>query len=282
MLINTFKAMIYGVVEGICEWLPISSTGHLILLEELIPLNMGAELAQGFAEQFRSAFDVVIQLAAILAVLIIYRRELSPTSSLNRSLWYKTVVAMLPAAFVGLCADALCEKTLGKDLDSILFRPVIVGAALIAYGILFMAIERIAKKEDSREMTYSRAFAIGCFQALALVPGTSRSGSTILGARIMKIGKLEATEFSFFAAIPVIFSASALKIFEFFCYLANENLSIPADCLLFVSVSSLTAFAVSFASIVFLTDFIKRHSFAPFGIYRIALGVVVLIFMRGK
>lgn len=282
MLTNALIAIIYGIVEGVCEWLPISSTGHLILLEELLPLNMGAELGKEFAEQFRSAFDVVIQLGAILAIPVIYRRDLIPTSRENRSLWYRSLIAMLPAAAVGLCADAVCERVFGRDLDSLLFHPAIVAASLITYGVLFMAVERISKstKAQSKRITYGRAFAIGCFQALAIVPGTSRSGSTILGARLLRADKAEATRFSFFAAIPIIASASALKIFEFSCYLAREQIALPLDCLLCLLLSSLTAFALSFASVVFLTDFIKRHSFAPFGVYRIALGALVLAFMR--
>ncbi len=281
MLIEYIKAILYGIVEGVTEWLPISSTGHLILLERILSLDVGnGELA----EQYRTLFDVVIQLGAILAVLVLYRKKLMPTTRSSRALWLHLAVATLPAALIGLLADALCESYLGVSLDTLLFTPYVVASALVAYGILFIIIERLTQNEpdaltDVEKISYRKALAIGCFQTLALIPGTSRSGATILGARILKTSRGAAAEFSFFAAIPVICAASALKIFDFAKFTIETKAAIPPDMIAILLIAGAVAFLVSLVCIKFLTDFIKRHSFALFGAYRIALGIAVFIFL---
>lgn len=281
MLIEYLKAIVYGIVEGFTEWLPISSTGHLILLERILPLDVGdGELSA----QYRTLFDVVIQLGAILAVLVIYRKRLMPTTHSARILWLRLAAATMPAAVIGLVADALCERYLGVSLDTLLFTPYVVASALVAYGILFILIERLTQNEsdtltDVEKISYRRAFAIGCFQTLALIPGTSRSGATIIGARILKTSRSAAAEFSFFAAIPVICAASALKIFDFVKFTIEAKSAIPHDTILLLTLAGAVAFLVSLVCIKFLTDFIKRHSFALFGAYRIALGLAVFIFL---
>lgn len=276
------KAILYGIIEGVTEWLPISSTGHLILLGEAVSIDIGA--SGKLAEQFGAMFDVVIQLGAILAVLCIYARELFDLGERRRqtlSLWGKLILATLPAAAVGLIADKLCNKFLGTDLDTLLFRPQIVGAALIAYGLLFILVERLtAKNEADREITPKRALAVGCFQALAIIPGTSRSGATILGARILGIPRERAARFSFFAAVPVIAAASLLKIYDLAKFVISGGESLTADAYLILLTASLTAFLISLFTIRFLTDFVKKHTFIPFGIYRMILGVLVLIFIK--
>lgn len=278
MIINILIAIVYGTVEGICEWLPISSTGHLILLEEILPIELGEKYGEEFSEVFRATFDVVVQLAAVAAIPIIYRKDLFSLSNDAHKLRAKILVATLPAAIIGLLADALCEKIFGADLSSVLFRAEVVAIALIVYGILFILIERATakRKNEYSDISFRKALAIGFFQSLALVPGTSRSGATILGARILKTEKNSAAEFSFFAAIPVICAASALKILDLARYMSTHRTPMPPDCTVFIAVASLTAFAVSVCSVKFLIEFIRRHSFAPFGVYRIALGLLVL------
>ena len=276
------KAIIFGIIEGVTEWLPISSTGHLILLDTAISLDVGASAELSL--QFKAMFDVVIQLGAILAVLFIYLRELLPFGKAKKSafsLWGRLILATIPTAVIGLGADKLCEKHFGKSLDEFLFTPQVVASALIAYGILFILVEKLtAKNEKDKEITPKKAVAIGFFQALAIIPGTSRSGATILGARILGIPREKAARFSFFAAIPVIAAASLLKIYDFAKYMSTctESLTVNAYLLLFVAF--LTAFAISVLTIGFLTDFVKKHTFIPFGVYRILLGILVLLFIK--
>ena len=279
MLTEYVKAIILGIVEGITEWLPISSTGHLILLEPFVALNIGSGELQ---ELYLSAFEVVIQLGAVLAVLVTYRRSLVPTTPAVRRLWLKLALATLPAAIAGIACDEICKAVLGVGIDTLLFRPRVVATALIVYGLLFILIELGSKKEKlaDSDVSYKKAFAIGCFQSLAIIPGTSRSGATILGARMLKTDKRQAAEFSFFAAIPVIFAASALKLAQLFKFSTDTQTALPAGAISLLLVASAVAFAVSMVSIRFLTDFIKRHSFALFGVYRIILGTLVLIFFR--
>ena len=286
MLTDYLKAIALGIVEGITEWLPISSTGHLILLEELLALDTATQLGEEFAAQYSSMFSVVIQLGAILAVAVFYFNALLPTTRNSRALWIKLALATFPAALIGLLADAFCERLFGKSLDGFLFCPEVVASALIVYGVLFILVERLTAKKQSEvcsveKITLPTALAIGCFQALALVPGTSRSGATVLGARILGIDRRAAAEFSFFAALPVIASASALKLADFSQYAANSGTSIPRDALLLLLVSGVVAFLTSLLSIRFLTAFIKKHTFIPFGIYRIILGVAVLMLRKG-
>ncbi|MBP3370333.1 MAG: undecaprenyl-diphosphate phosphatase [Clostridia bacterium] len=279
MVIEYIKAILYGIVEGITEWLPISSTGHLILLERIVSLDIGdGELAA----HFRTLFDVVIQLGAILAVLVLYRKKLMPTTREARSLWIKLAIATMPAALIGLTADALCEHYFNKGLDELIFNPYVVASALVTYGILFIIVERLAPSvsDSGKAVSTRRALAIGFFQALALIPGTSRSGATILGARILNTSRSTAAEFSFFAAIPIIASASALKIFDFCKFTTEAQTAVPPDMIALLLLASAVAFAVSLVCIKFLTDFIKRHSFAIFGAYRIALGLAVFIFFK--
>ena len=280
-MLEYIKAIILGIVEGITEWLPISSTGHLILLGDLLHLSFEGADAE-LAELLRSSFDVVIQSGAILAVLVIYLKRLLHA---HISLYLKLAIATLPAGVVGILADKICEKCLGQSLDSLLFTPRVVAAALICYGILFILVERLMKSRvdtvsDVNAISFTQAFAIGCFQALAVIPGTSRSGSTVLGARILGIGRSAAAEFSFFAAIPVIVAASALKIYELADYTAERSVALPPSVIPIFALAGAVAFAVSLVSIKFLTEFIKRHSFAPFGIYRILLGVIVLMLFK--
>ena len=286
MLTDYLKAILLGIVEGITEWLPISSTGHLILLEELLALDTPMRLGEEFAAQYSSMFSVVIQLGAILAVAVFYFNALLPTTRNSRALWIKLALATFPAALIGLLADAFCERLFGKSLDGLLFCPEVVASALIVYGVLFILVERLTAKKQSEvcsveKITLPTALAIGCFQALALVPGTSRSGATVLGARMLGVDRRAAAEFSFFAALPVIASASALKLVDFSQYAVDSGASIPTDALLLLLVSGATAFLTSLLSIRFLTGFIKKHTFIPFGIYRIILGVAVLM-LRGK
>ena len=280
MLWEYIKAVIYGIVEGITEWLPVSSTGHLILLESFMTPKNESE----FWVQYRTMFDVVIQLAAVFAVVVIYRKELFSTKydkCQTFSLWKKLILATLPAAFIGIAADQLCEAFLGVSLDTILFTPQTVASALIIYGILFIIVERLTKNSSpARELSYRSALAIGFFQALALIPGTSRSGATILGARILGIERHTATKFSFFAAIPVIFSASLLKIIDFGRYMAKSGETLNYSALMILLVAGASAFCISMTVIKFLTDFVKRHTFIPFGIYRILLGIAVFLFIK--
>ncbi|MBP3315542.1 MAG: undecaprenyl-diphosphate phosphatase [Clostridia bacterium] len=280
-MLEYIKAIILGIVEGITEWLPISSTGHLILLGRLLDLSFEGADAE-LSQLLRSSFDVVIQSGAILAVVVLYLKRLLHA---HISLYLKLAIATLPAGVVGILADKICEKYLGQSLDSLLFKPHVVAAALICYGILFILVERLMKSRvdtvsDVNAISFTQAFAIGCFQALAVIPGTSRSGSTVLGARILGIGRSAAAEFSFFAAIPVIVAASALKIYELADYTAERSVALPPSVIPIFALAGAVAFAVSMISIKFLTEFIKRHSFAPFGIYRILLGVIVLMLFK--
>ena len=273
MLTDYIKALLLGIVEGITEWLPISSTGHLILLRPLLSLELDSSMS--------SLFDVVVQLGAVCAVPVIYRKKLFSRPKQTLALYLKLIFATIPAALIGLIADTLTEKLLGMSLDELLFKPGIVATALIVYGIIFIVAETLQRNSErskiAADISYGKALAIGCFQALALGPGTSRSGATILGARLLGTEKKSAAEFSFFAALPVISAASVLKISDLAKEVASGSLALPTDELKLLSVATLTAFAVSLVSIRFLTDFIKRHSFAPFGIYRILLGLAVLL-----
>lgn len=285
MIAEYIKACIYGIIEGISEWLPISSTGHLILFERILSFDI-AFFDGATKEQFLSMFDVVIQFGAILAVIFLHFREISPIKNKNKQkcfqLWGKLILATLPAAVIGISLDAVCNIYFSKDLETLIFTPQTVASALIIYGILFILIETLSKEDirsNRSEITYKQSFAIGCFQALAIIPGTSRSGATILGARILGISRDEAAKFSFLAAIPVISSASLLKIFDFAKYTVQSKLSIPPQALIILLTAGISAFAISMLTIKFLTDFVKKHTFIPFGIYRIILGTVVLFTM---
>ena len=265
-LIELIKVIIIGIMQGITEWLPISSTGHMILADELLRLNV----SDAFMEMFR----VVIQFGSILAVVVLYFHKLNPFAPSKSDvqkrqtwrLWFKVIVGIIPAGIVGVLFD--------DWLNDHLYNYVTVAVALIVYGVAFIVIEKIRKGKTPRvdsvdRLDYKTALGVGCFQTLSLIPGTSRSGSTILGAMILGMSREAAAEFSFFMAIPVMLGASLLKMLKFgFSFTSSE--------LIVLIVGVLIAFVVSVAAIKFLTGFIKKHSFAVFGWYRIILGAIVL------
>ncbi len=273
--VEFLKAFLIGVVEGITEWLPISSTGHMILVDEFVKLSV--------SEAFLSLFLVVIQLGAILAVPVYFFDKLNPWSKKKSaaerratwSLFGKVIVGVLPAAVLGLFLDDF--------LDAHLMNYIVVAIALIVYGVLFIVIERKRKGKAFRvetvdALTYRDALVIGAYQVLSLVPGTSRSGSTILGGMLHGVSRTAAAEFSFFMAIPVMLGASGLKVVKF---LLDGYTATGAEIGLLL-VGIVVSFAVSLATIRFLMDFVKRHDFKPFGIYRIALGALVLLYFLVK
>ena len=289
MIIELIKAVLYGIVEGITEWLPVSSTGHLILLDEFLSLNVAPELGAEFAAEFWSMFEVVIQLGAILAVVVMFFTKLNPfalSKSLSErratwSMWGKVLVASLPAAFFGIVFDKIIEKISGRDIDCWLYNAWVVAAALIVYGILFIIIEKYhkgkaAKIEDIDSISYGNAFVIGVFQMLAIIPGTSRSGSTILGSMMLGLSRTAAAEFSFFMAIPAMAGGSLIKALGFLSYVSKVGISVPAAAWIVLGVASAVAFIVSMCAIKFLMDFVRRHSFSVFGVYRIILGALIL------
>lgn len=295
MIIEIIKAVIYGILEGITEWLPVSSTGHLILLEELLPLSVASDLGATFAEEYFSMFEVVIQLGAILAVVVMFFSKLNPFAPSKSSaekkgtwvLWAKVLVASVPAAFVGIVLDKVIEKLSGRDIDGWIYNWQVVAAALIIYGVLFIVIERLHKGKECRvnsveDISFSQAAAVGCFQMLAIIPGTSRSGSTILGSRCIGISRSAAAEFSFFMGIPAMAGASLIKGYGFIDYVMETGVSVPALAWITLAVACVVAFAVSMVAIKFLMDFVKKHSFSPFGVYRIILGALVIIYFLAR
>ena len=272
-MLNIFeiiKTVILGIVEGITEWLPISSTGHMILVDEFMKLNV--------RDEFMDIFLVVIQLGAILAVVILFWGKLWPFNfkraegekivNINKILlWVKILIASVPAAIIGLAFDDQIDEMLTGDA-----RAFVVAGALIVYGVLFIVIEDLKKKEkitDLNKMPYLTALYIGLIQCLSLVPGTSRSGSTILGAIIIGVSRVAAAEFSFYMAVPVMFGASLIKLLKF-------GLSFTGTELLILLVGMATAFIVSVIAIKFLMSYIKKRDFTAFGYYRIVLGVVIV------
>ena len=273
------KAIILGIVEGITEWLPISSTGHLILVDEFLKLNE--------TDDFKEMFDVVIQLGAILAVVVIFFKKLWPFGKKDNNaplskdgfgamiktdifvMWFKVLVACIPAAVIGLALD--------DWIDEHLYNPWVVAIALITFGIAFIIVEnwnkgRTSRVSDIAKLTYKDAFIIGMFQLLAAIfPGTSRSGATIVGALLIGISRAVAAEFTFFLAIPVMFGASLLKLIKYDGGFTAQQTAILA-------VDMIVAFAVSIFVIKFLMDYIKKHDFKVFGWYRIILGALVLAY----
>ncbi|MBC8560048.1 undecaprenyl-diphosphate phosphatase [Fumia xinanensis] len=260
------KAAILGIIEGITEWLPISSTGHMILADEFIRLNV--------SDAFKEMFFVVIQLGAILAVLVLYFHKLNPFSPKKSagekketfSLWGKVIVACIPAAVIGLLFD--------EKIDELFYNYITVAITLILYGVLFIVIEnrnksRAPKVNALADLSYQTALFIGMFQVLSLIPGTSRSGATILGAILIGTSRYVAAEFTFFLAIPVMFGASLLKIVKFGFDFSGSEIAI-------LLTGMVVAFAVSVFAIKFLMGYIKKHDFKAFGWYRIALGVIVV------
>lgn len=266
-IIEILKAILFGVVEGITEWLPISSTGHMILLNEFVTLNV--------SEEFWEMFLVVIQLGAILAVVLLFWKQIFPFHFREKPvvqkdifvLWFKILVACIPAAVIGLAFDDV--------LDALFYNPWCVAIALIVFGIAFIVIENRNKKmtpkvNEISQITYQVALMIGVFQLLAAVfPGTSRSGATIVGALLIGVSRTVAAEFTFFLAIPVMLGASLLKVVKF-------GFSFTGEELMILAVGMIVAFVVSVLVIRFLMGYIKKHDFKVFGWYRIVLGIAVL------
>lgn len=273
MLLELLKTVLIGLVQGVTEWLPVSSTGHMILLNELIHLNV--------TDAFWKLFEVVIQLGSILAVVVLYFTRLNPfapSKDLQQkkdtwALWFKVIVAVIPSAVIGLLLD--------DWFDAHFYNAVVVAIALIVYGVIFLFIEKRGAQARIREtgaITYKTAFLIGCFQVLALIPGTSRSGSTIIGALLLGLARPAAAEFSFFMAIPTMLGASALKVLKF----VLDGGAMAGSELLILFVGCAVAFIVSLAAIRALVEYVRTHSFRVFGIYRIALGAAVLLFFALK
>ncbi|MEG0310478.1 MAG: undecaprenyl-diphosphate phosphatase [Eubacterium sp.] len=272
MFLELLKAAFFGVVQGITEWLPISSTGHMILFEQFIHMNV--------SQNFWDMFLVVIQFGSILAVVLLYFHKLNPFSSKKTplqkketfSLWGKVLVAVVPAGIIGLLFDDLItEKLYGFQ---------VVACTLIIYGILFIVVENMERTKHPtirtlNKLNYKTALFIGVFQILALIPGTSRSGSTIIGASLLGCSRHVAAEFSFFLAIPVMLGASLLKIVKFFIKTGFGFTGIEAALLL---TGMIVAFVVSVFAIKFLMGYIRKHDFKAFGYYRIVLGIIVIIY----
>ncbi|MDD5919426.1 MAG: undecaprenyl-diphosphate phosphatase [bacterium] len=269
-IIEILKVIFLGIVEGITEWLPVSSTGHMLLVDEFLQLNA--------SEAFKEMFFIVIQLGAILAVVVLFWQKMLPFQVKDKSkpfwkkdtlsLWLKVVVACIPGAAVTLLFDDFIEAHL--------HTPAVIAGALIAYGVAFLLVEGWNKTRKPRiralsEITYSTALLIGLFQVLSIIPGTSRSGATIIGALILGVSRVAAAEFTFFLAVPVMFGMSALKLMKFgFAFTGAE--------LLVLLLGMAVAFLVSLAIIRFLMNYIRKHDFCAFGWYRIALGALVLIY----
>jgi len=267
-IIEIIKTIIIGIVEGITEWLPISSTGHMILVDEWINLDM--------TDAFKEMFLVVIQLGAIMAVVVLFFHILNPISRKKSKeekkdtmqIWFKVIIGVLPAAVIGLIFD--------DWLNDNLYNYFTVAIMLVLYGALFIVIENKNKNKQSsinsiQDLSYKTALFIGLFQVLALIPGTSRSGATILGAIILGTSRVVAAEFSFFLSIPVMFGASALKLYKYGLDFSGSELAI-------LLIGMVTAFIVSIVTIKFLMGYIKKHDFKIFGWYRIALGIIVIIY----
>ena len=271
-MIEILKAVLFGIVEGITEWLPVSSTGHLILLNEFITLNV--------SEEFNSMFDVVIQLGAILAVIVLFFHKLNPFAPSKSepekkqtwNLWFKVIAAIIPSGVVGVLLD--------DWMDAHLHNGIVVSIALILYGIAFILVERRNQGKrlkvigDVHDIDYKTALLIGAFQCLSLVPGTSRSGSTILGAILIGVGRSAGAEFSFFMAIPTMLGASAIKGLKFIL----SGVAVTGTEIGVLIVGSVVSFIVSMLVIKGLMEYVRKHSFSAFGVYRIVLGIIVLAY----
>lgn len=269
-IIEIIKLIFLGIVEGITEWLPISSTGHMLLVDEFVSLN--------FSENFKEMFFVVIQLGAIIAVVVMFWNKMWPFQFKDKSqpkvkmdtinMWLKVVVACIPSAVLGLLFDDLLEKYFGNA--------VTIAIMLILYGVAFILIENWNKKRTPKvatlnEISYQTAFIIGLFQVLSMIPGTSRSGATIVGALLIGISRTAAAEFTFFLAVPTMVGASALKLFKF-------GLNFTGEEIFALVLGMVVAFVVSLLCIKWLMSFIKKHDFKVFGWYRIVLGIIVLVY----
>ncbi len=269
-IVEFLKVVFLGIVEGITEWLPISSTGHMLLVDEFISLQE--------SDAFKEMFFVIIQLGAILAVVVIFWKKMWPFQIKDKeqpvikkdifSLWFKTVVACIPGAVVTILFDNFIEAHL--------HTATVIAITLIFYGILFIVIEswnktRTPKIKDLSDITYKTAFWIGMFQVLSIIPGTSRSGSTIIGALLLGVSRVAAAEFTFFLAVPVMFGLSGLKLLKFGFHFSATELSV-------LILGMVVAFLVSVVVIKFLMSYIKKHDFKIFGWYRIVLGIIVLLY----
>ena len=272
LMIELLKAIVLGIVQGITEWLPISSTGHMILVNELMPLTVLADAAAN--KEFVDMFMVVIQFGSILAVLLLYFHKLNPFSPRKNAyekrstidLWLKVIVAVVPAGIIGVLFDDL--------IDAYFYNPITVAAMLILYGVAFLIIENRHRRPSVtsfEKMSYKTALAIGVFQVLALIPGTSRSGATILGAVLLGCSRGIAAEFSFFLVVPVMFGASLLKLIKMKIAFSLATASV-------LIVGMVVAFIVSVFAIRFLMGYIRKHDFKAFGVYRIVLGILVLAY----
>ena len=274
-IIEILKAVLFGIVEGITEWLPVSSTGHIILLDEFVYL--------AGSDEFKSMFDVVIQLGAIIAVIVLFFSKLNPfdarknekQKTMTWGLWFKVCVAILPSGIVGVLFD--------DWMDAHLHNGIVVALMLIAYGIAFIFVERrneglTPKINSVWAIDLRTAILIGCFQCLSLIPGTSRSGSTILGAILLGVGRGAGAEFSFFMAIPTMVGASAIKLLKFLV----SGVGATGTEITVLIVGCVVSFIVSLLVIKALMEYVRKHSFASFGYYRIGLGAVVLIYFLVK
>ncbi len=275
MIIEFLKAVLFGIIEGITEWLPVSSTGHLILLNEFITLKV--------SDEFQSMFDVVIQLGAILAVIVLFFHKLNPFSPKKSpqkrkatwDLWFKVIVAIIPSGIMGILFD--------DWMDAHLHNGIVVSLALIVYGVAFIYVERLHQGKSPLvdkvwNIDYRTALLIGVFQCLSLVPGTSRSGSTILGAIMLGVGRSAASEFSFFMAIPTMLGASGIKMLKFIL----TGVSITSTEVGVLIIGTVVSFLVSMVAIRALMSYVRKHSFSAFGVYRIVLGAVVLVYFAVK
>lgn len=282
IILEYLKVILIGIVEGITEWLPVSSTGHMILVERLFPLK-------AMSPEFYSMFLYVIQLAAILAVVVYFFSRLNPFSRRKNaaekkntwSIWAKVLVGVIPAGIIGIALDDLIDEHV-VQAD---FGVYVIAAALIVYGILYILLERFRKDRPFRTesldaLTYRDAIIIGLFQCLSILPGTSRSGSTILGGMCIGVSRVASAEYSFFMAIPIMVGMSLLKVGKYALSALEgvEGYTCTGDEIGLLLVGSVVAFAVSLVCIKFLMDFVRRHSFEVFGWYRIALGILVILY----
>ena len=282
-IIELIKAIVLGVVEGITEWLPISSTGHMILVNEFLKLNV--------TDEFREMFLVVIQLGAILAVVVLYWKSLWPFGIKEHkvyakkdiwSMWFKVIVSCIPAVIIGVLDEM--EWFCGKTIDGVFYNWQTVSIMLILFGILFIVIENVNKNKQPKinsiaELTYTSALIIGAFQCIAAVfPGTSRSGATILGAILIGVSRTVAAEYTFFLAVPVMVGASGLKLLK---YIKDFGFDFGGE-FIYLIVGMAVAFVVSVIAIKFLMSYIKKHDFKAFGVYRIVLGAVVIGYFVAK
>lgn len=282
-IIELIKAIVLGVVEGITEWLPISSTGHMILVDEFLKLDV--------SEEFKEMFLVVIQLGAILAVVVLYWKKLWPFGIKNKkpyaksdiwSMWFKVIVSCIPAVIIGVLDEM--EWFCGKTIDSVFYNWQTVSIMLILFGVLFIVVENVNKNKQPKtnsiaELTYTSALIIGAFQCIAAVfPGTSRSGATILGAILIGVSRTVAAEYTFFLAVPVMVGASGLKLLK---YIKDFGFDFGGE-FIYLIVGMAVAFVVSVIAIKFLMSYIKKHDFKAFGVYRIVLGAVVIGYFAVK